>query len=80
MYSAPLNDVEKQNAKLNLGIHEILGYITKELNGSFFRFCGGVQTEVQGGVQREEAITGRAGLQQQVTSPKLAKSIEIQSS
>lgn len=52
-----------------------MGYITKELNGSFFRFCGGVQTEVQ----REEAITGRAGLQQQATSPKLAKSIEIQS-
>lgn len=74
-----MNDVEKQNAKLNLGIHEILGYIKKELNGSFFRFCGGVQTEVQGGVQREEAITGRAGLRQQATSPKLAKSIEIQS-
>lgn len=31
-----MNDVEKQNAKLNLGIHEILGYVTKELNGSFF--------------------------------------------
>jgi hypothetical protein len=74
-----LNDVEKQNAKLNLGIHEVLGYITKELNGSFFRFCGGVQTEVQAGVQREEAITGRTSLHQQVTSPKLAKSKEIQS-
>jgi len=74
-----LNDVEKQNAKLNLEIYEVLGYITKELNGSFFRFCGGVQTEVQGGVQREEAITGRASLQQQATSPKLAKSKEFQS-
>jgi len=73
-----LKNVENQNAKLNLGIHEVLGYITKELNGSFFRFCGGVQTEVQAGVQREEAITGRAGLRQQATSPKLAKSIEIQ--
>jgi hypothetical protein len=30
--------------------------------------------------QGEEAITGRAGLRQQATSPKLAKSIEIQSS
>lgn len=56
-----------------------MAYITKELNGSFFRFWGEVQTEVQGGVQREEAITGKASLQQQVTSPKLAKSIEIQS-
>jgi hypothetical protein len=28
----------------------------------------GVQTEVQAGVQREEAITGRAGLRQQATS------------
>ncbi|MCT4712371.1 hypothetical protein MUA04_19560 [Enterobacteriaceae bacterium H11S18] len=74
-----MNDVEKQNAKLNLGIHEVFGYITKELNGSFFRFCGGVQAEVQAGVQREEAITGRAGLPQQATSPKLAKSKEIQS-
>lgn len=75
-----MNDVEKQNAKLNLGIHEAMFYITKELSGSFFRFWGGVQTEVQDGVQREEAITGRAGLQQQATSPKLAKIIEIQSS
>ena len=75
-----MNDVETQNAKLNLGIYEVLGYITKELNGSFFRFYGGVQTEVQAGVQREEAIAGRAGLRQQATSPKLAKSIEIQSS
>jgi len=75
-----LNDVEKQNAKLNRGIHEVLGYIKKELNGSFFRFWGGVHKGVQGGVQREETITGRAGLQQQATSPKLAKSIEIQSS
>ena len=46
------------------------------INGCEF---SGVQTEVQGGVQREEAITGRAGLRQQATSPKLAKSIEIQS-
>lgn len=46
--------------------------LTKEFNGSFFRFCGGVQ--------REEAITGRTGLQQQATSPKLAKSKEILSS
>ena len=53
--------------------------LTKELNGSFFRIWIGVQTEVQGGVQREEAITGRARLLQQATSPKLAKSIEIQS-
>lgn len=75
-----MNDVEKQNAKLNLGIHEAMFYITKELSGSFFRFWGGVQTEVQGGVQREEAITGREGLRQRATSPKLAKSIEIQSS
>lgn len=74
-----MNDVEKQNAKLNLGIHEVLGYIAKELNGSFFRLSGGVQTEVQAGVQREEAITERAGLQQHASSPKLAKSIEIQS-
>lgn len=53
--------------------------ITKELNGSFFRFWGGVQKGVQGGVLREEAITGMAGLQQQATSPNLAKSKEIQS-
>ncbi|HFJ2540727.1 TPA: hypothetical protein ACGTTV_003525 [Klebsiella pneumoniae] len=75
-----MNAVEKQNAKLNLGIHEVVVDATKELNGSFFCFCGGVQTEVQAGVQREEAITGRAGLLQQATSPKLAKSLEIQSS
>lgn len=55
-------------------------YITKELSGSFFRFWGGVQTEVQDGVQREEAITGSARLRQQATYPNLAKSIEIQSS
>lgn len=42
-------------------------------------FVSGVHKGVQGGVQREETITGRAGLQQQATSPKLAKSIEIQS-
>ncbi|EOL8850026.1 hypothetical protein [Klebsiella michiganensis] len=53
------------------------GFVGRHLiNGCEF---SGVQTEVQGGVQREEAITGRASLQQQATSPKLAKSKEIQS-
>lgn len=52
----------------------------RSLAAPFFVSGGGVQTEVQDGVQREEAITGRAGLQQQATCPKLAKSIEIQSS
>lgn len=51
----------------------------RSLTAPFFVSGGGVHKGVQGGVQREETITGRAGLQQQATSPKLAKSIEIQS-
>lgn len=44
-----------------------------------FRFWGGGQKRGYAYFQGEEAITGRAGLQEQPTSPKLAKSIEIQS-
>jgi hypothetical protein len=62
---------KKHIAKSNLRMNETMANLTKELNGSSFRiWCG---------VQREEAITGRAGLRQRATSPKLAKSIEIQS-
>lgn len=50
---------------------------------TFFAIWGGGQNggQIRGYAyfHSEEAITGRAGLHQQATSPKLAKSIEIQS-
>lgn len=51
---------------------------------TFFAVWGGGQNggQIRGYAyfQGVDAMTGRAGLQQQATSPKLAKSIEIQSS
>lgn len=55
-----MNGEEKHIAKLNLRINDVMTNVTKELNDSFFRIWSGVQTEVQS----EDAITGRASLQQ----------------
>ncbi|MCS2154985.1 hypothetical protein MUU49_20765 [Scandinavium goeteborgense] len=69
-------NAEKSASKCN-GLDDYTGFVGCYLiSGCEFN---GVQKRGYAYFQGVEAITGRAGLPQQATSPKLAKSKEIQS-